>query len=81
MLNVYKNKLLYSDLIFVRFKAEFHFFYSGFYHYDSFFIVYSILPIADFRFFVVLVKSGLIYEVSYKKKSYNLNVAYVFFVW
>ena len=48
-----------SDLIFVCFKAEFCFFYSGFYRYDSFFIIYSILPIADFRFFVVLVKSGL----------------------
>ena len=51
-----------SDLIFVRFKAEFRFFYSGFYCYDSFFIVYSILPIADFRFFVVLKKSGLHYS-------------------
>jgi hypothetical protein len=50
---------IYTDLIFVLFKAEFRFFYSGSYRYDSFFIVYSILLIADFRFFVVLVKSGL----------------------
>jgi hypothetical protein len=49
-----------TDLIFIRFKVEFRFFNSGFYRYDSFFIVYSILPIADFRFFVVLLKWGLI---------------------
>jgi hypothetical protein len=53
------SRFIYTDLIFVLFKAEFRFFYSGFYRYESFFIVYSILPIADFRFFVVLVKSGL----------------------
>ena len=53
------NLIVSSDLIFVRFKAEFRFFYSGFYRYDSFFIVYSKLPIADFHFLVVLVKSGL----------------------
>jgi hypothetical protein len=44
---------LTTDLMFVRF------FYSGFYRYDSFFVVYSILPIADFRFFVGLANAHL----------------------
>jgi hypothetical protein len=60
----YMVMVLYSDLIFVRFKAEFRFFYSVFYHYDSFFIVYSILPIANYRLFVGLVKSGLCIRCS-----------------
>ena len=38
---------------------------SRFCHCDSFFIVYSILPIADFHFFVVLVKSGLSLAVCF----------------
>ena len=53
-------KAMITDLIFVRFKAEFHFFIPDFTVVIPFFyIVYSILLIADFRFFVVLVKSGL----------------------
>jgi hypothetical protein len=58
------SELALSDLIFSRFKAEFCFFYSGFYCYDSFFIVYSILLLADFCFFVGFVKSGLHYETA-----------------
>ena len=42
-----------TDLIFVRFKVEFRFFYSGFYRYDSFFIVYSILPILPISAFLL----------------------------
>ena len=60
MFGVSRIPVYSADLIFVRFKVEFCFFYDGFYRYDSFVIVYSILPIADFHFFVVLVKSGLI---------------------
>ena len=67
----------YTDLIFVRFKAGFRFFYSGFYRCDSFFIVYSILPIADFRFFVVLVKSGLNISLEY---MINLSTLCKYFV-
>jgi len=59
--------LFQSDLIFFHFIAEFRFFYSGFYHYDSFFIVYSILLLADFRFFVGFVKSGLFSELTLTK--------------
>ena len=54
-----------TDMIFVRFKEEFRFFFSRFYRYDSFFIVYSILPILPISaFFVVLVKSGLLTPLS-----------------
>ena len=57
--NMYK-----TDLIFVRIKAEFRFFFRRilpFYHYDSFFYsIFNTSDFADFRFFVVLVKSGLI---------------------
>ena len=48
--------LLISDLIFVRFKAEFRFFLFRillFYHYDSFFKVYSILPILPISAFLL----------------------------
>ena len=61
---------------FRRFKTEFRFFYSGFYRYDSFFIVYSILLIADFHFFVVLVKSGLQVE-NRNKQSIKNNSAQI----
>ena len=51
-----------TDLIFFpAFKRN-----SGFYRYDSFFIVYSILPLADVRFFFVgFVKSGLYISICY----------------
>ena len=52
-----------TDLIFFHFEAEFRYFYSGFYRYDSFFTVYSMLLLADFRFFVGFVKSGLILKM------------------
>ena len=65
MLAILKFKTVcHADLIFVRFKAEFRFFFSSdFTVLPLRFLFYSIFntsDFADFRFFVVLVKSGLV---------------------
>ena len=73
------HSLMMSDMIFVRFKAEFRFFFLWVLPLRFlFYNIFNTSDYADFHFFVVLVKSGLWCMLS--REAANTGTNFIVFV-